>query len=323
MKFNRPAASGARKPASASMPTALAAALLALGLHAPAFAHVAGTAHHWWSFDPWVWLPLLLFTGLYLRGMRRLRDSASAHGRRPRVLRAPAVFAFVAGIAALFIALIWPLDALGTGSFAAHMAQHMLLIAVAAPLLVYAEPSVALQRALPAMRGLARSWPVKSLRRVMLAPRVAFALHAVLIWIWHAPLPFELALRHEAVHVLEHVSFLGSAILFWTALRQTGRAGGSGYGAAALWTLGTLMHTGLLGALITFAPRLLYAEYATPGMTGLTGLTALEDQQLAGLIMWIPGGVLYLVIGLGFAAAWLQDSARHPPRWSGASGNDG
>lgn len=288
---------------------ALAATACALPLHA--LAHSEGTAHHWWSLDPWVWLPLLGFIALYLRGWTILREQAHARGRRPRVLRPLAVGAFCAGVGALFLALIWPLDALSAGSFAAHMVQHMILIVVAAPLLVYAEPSVAVQHASPILRKIGRSSLMKQAMRIALVPRVAFALHGALIWLWHAPYPFELALRNEAVHILEHISFLGSGILFWTSLRQIGRAGGAGYGQAALWTLGTLMHTGLLGALITFAPRLLYAGYTE---SDLGWLSPMEDQQLAGLIMWIPGGLFYLIAGLGFAAAWLNDAARHPSR---------
>jgi putative membrane protein len=288
-------------------------ATLAAGCALPlaAEAHGASVPDQWWVLDPWLWLPLIAFAILYLRGMSLLRAQARTNGRTLRVLDPLAGCAFWAAIAALFLALIWPLEALSGVSFAAHMTQHMILIAVAAPLLVYAEPSLPLVRALPFLGAVARGKIVKRALRIALMPRFAFALHAALIWFWHAPFPYELALRNDAMHVLEHLSFFGSGILFWAALRQAGRAGGSGYGQAALWTLGTLMHTGILGALITFSPRLLYSVYAD---IDLGWLTPLEDQQLAGLVMWVPGGLLYLVVGLGFVVAWLNDAGRHSAR---------
>lgn len=243
---------------------------------------------------------MAVFTALYLRGIGVLRAK-----RRPVIARAARSWALAAagaGMAALFFALIWPLDALGALSFAAHMAQHMLLMAVAAPLLALAEPSVPLMLALPSPWRPAAARAGKMLR-IRLQPRIAFALHGAVIWIWHAPLLFEAALRRPWLHTIEHLAFLGSALLFWNALLRVGRADGEGYGAAALWTLATLIHTGLLGALITFAPHPLYPVYDEAH--GLA-LSPMEDQQLAGLLMWIPAGFCYLAAGLAFAAAWLH-----------------
>jgi len=273
-----------------------------------ALAHGEANAHHWWSFDPWVWVPMAAVSLLYLRGISALRARRSL----PYPARLPAMLCFATAMAATFFALIWPLDVLGASSLAAHMAQHMLLIAVAAPLFAIAEPAAPL---LVGMPGTARIVPlIKTIGRVMrplLRPGVAFGVHGALVWLWHAPLLFELALRWRWVHVLEHIAFLGSALLFWSALQQARRAGGEGYGVAALWTLATLMHTGLLGALLTFSPRLLYAFYA-----GLdhAPLAPMEDQQLAGLLMWIPGGLCYLAAGVYFASTWLRDAERRGKR---------
>lgn len=188
---------------------------------------------------------------------------------------------FAAALCALFAALVWPLEALAGRSFAAHMLQHMLLIAVAAPLLVASRP------AMPVLKGAKTAGAVlRSLSR----PPVAFLLHGVAIWAGHAPAVLEAAERHPPVHILEHALLLGTAALLWWSLRHRGRAAS---GAASLWTLGTMIHTSVLGALLTFAPRLLYPAYT------------LEDQQLAGLVMWVPGGLLYLAAALSFAAAWL------------------
>ncbi len=274
---------------------------------APRLAQAHGSdANGWWSFDPWVWIPLTAVAMLYLRGMLVLRHK----GVTIAATRLPAPAAFAGGCAALFVALIWPLDVLGEASFAAHMAQHMLLIAVAAPLLALARPAPVLLAALPGrLRRLNGALgPLHSLLRALSRPRVAFAVHGVLVWLWHAPLLFELALHWRWVHVLEHAAFLGSALLFWSAMQHAARSGGIGCGTAVLLTLGTLMHTGVLGALLTFSPRLLYPMHE--GRPAL-GLSAIEDQQLAGLLMWIPGSIVYLAAGLCFVTAWLRKPAMH------------
>lgn len=254
---------------------------LAFLLPGEALAHVVD-GHGWWNFDPWVWVPMLALVWLHALGMRRL----------PQRLPTSKLAGYALALAALFLALIWPLDVLADESFAAHMAQHMLLIAAAAPLLVYSDAGRVVFRALPAKRvfaRLARPW------HRLAHPRSAFALHAAAIWIGHAPLVVHWMSSYRAFHVLAHAVLLGSALLFWSALARLGRAG---YGEAAVWTLATMIHTGILGALLTFAPRLLFAGYT------------LEDQQLAGLIMWVPGGMAYLVLGLAFTGAWLVSSER-------------
>lgn len=270
-----------------------------------AAAHGEADALHWWTFDPWVWVPLVAVSLLYARGVALLRSQGS-HSRARHPF---AIAAFVAGMLSLFFALIWPLDALSTASFAAHMAQHMLLIAVAAPLIVASEAGVPIWRALPSSWRHANA-SFKSIHKtvhVLLQPRIAFALHGLVIWIWHAPTLFMWALRWEWVHVLEHLAFFSTALLFWKALQQSGRRDSSGYGVSALLALATLMHTGLLGALITFAPRLLYPAYADQHHMPLPPM---EDQQLAGLLMWIPAGLCYLIAGIAYAAAWLRSVDR-------------
>lgn len=287
------------------MKHALPSMLLAAALPLPAAAHGETGAAGWVTLDPWTGMPLLVLALLYLRGMRILRTRRTA----PKPARPAALASFCTSMAAAFLALVWPLDALGAISFAAHMTQHMLLIAVAAPLLILAEPALPVMMALPAgwrriNRRLAtvhRAW------RMLSRPAIAFAVHGALVWLWHAPLLFESALRWRWAHAAEHIALLASALLFWNAMRQAGRAGGNGYGAAALWTLGTLIHTGLLGALITFAPRPLYPFYRT---VTAAPLPPMEDQQLAGLVMWIPAGACYLAIGLYYAAAWLRSAGQ-------------
>ncbi len=270
----------------------------------PAHAHQEPGAGHWWTLDPWIVVPMLLFAGFYARGVLILhRRSGTSQSDRTRIA------SYCAGMAATFIALIWPLDALGEISFAAHMAQHMMLIAVAAPLFAFAQPKAPLLIAMPSSwrRLNSRLAGVHRLLRLLSRPGPAFAIHGALIWIWHAPLLFEAALQSRWIHIAEHAAFFGSGLLFWNAMRRTGLSEGSGYGTAVMWIVATLMHTGLLGALITFSPRLLYPHYAT---VGDAPLSPMDDQQLAGLLMWIPAGFCYLIAGLCFAAAWLRHAQR-------------
>ncbi|MBZ2205672.1 cytochrome c oxidase assembly protein [Massilia sp. R798] len=271
-----------------------------------AFAHV-GDHDSWWTLDPVIIAPMSLLGLLYLSGLLWLRRRNHAGvSMQPLALSSAAL-----GSLALFFALIWPLDAFSESSFAVHMAQHMVLIAVAGPLLAMARISIPMNAALAAVSpaaATALSHPRKWLR-LLLMPFVIFILHGATIWTWHSPSLFELALRIEWIHTLEHLSFLLAGYWYWTVLIRHGE--NEGYASASLSVLATLMHTGLLGALITFAPRPLYATYVqTQGSVDM----ALQDQQLAGLLMWIPMGACYLIGGLAFAAAWLRNVDRNQER---------
>ena len=140
---------------------------------------------------------------------------------------------------------------------------------------------------------------------VLTVPVVAWIVHAVALWTWHIPILFEAVLRNEWVHTAQHLSFLISALLFWWALIN-GPRGASGYGAAALYVFTTSLHSGLLGAFITFARTVWYPSYA--GLTESWGLSPLEDQELGGLIMWIPAGLVYVFAGLLLFQGWLRES---------------
>jgi cytochrome c oxidase assembly factor CtaG len=129
----------------------------------------------------------------------------------------------------------------------------------------------------------------------------------VSLWVWHVPLLFQATLHSDLVHTIQHTFFLGSALLFWWALIH-GPHGAMGYGAAALYVFTTSVHSGVLGALITFSSGLLYPAYSST--TASWGLTALEDQQLGGLIMWVPAGLVYIVAGLALFAGWMKESDR-------------
>ena len=139
--------------------------------------------------------------------------------------------------------------------------------------------------------------------RHVIDPLNATILHGVAIWIWHVPVLFDLAVIEPAMHRLQHVSFLATALIFWHALlRRPARD----YGTAALHVTVTMIHTGLLGALLVFSPHLLYRAQLEQTLT--VGLPPLEDQQLAGLIMWIPAGLIYAGAALALAGIWIARS---------------
>ena len=259
-----------------------------------------------WSFEPWVVALLAAAALLYAFGVRRLWRRAGAG----RGIRRAHAARFAAGWAILAVALLSPVDALGGALFSMHMVQHELLMVAAAPLLVLARPLEAWTWALaPRWRRIlgdlfhARAW--QRFWHVATDPLGAWLIHAVALWAWHVPVFFEAALVHEGVHALQHASFfLGALLFWWSVLAQPVR---SGAGLASVFT--TMLHTGGLGALLTFAPTPWYAHYA---QTLAYGLTPLDDQQLGGLIMWVPGGLAYLVAGLAIVAGWLTAPVRVP-----------
>ena len=253
-----------------------------------------------WNASPLELLLPLLVAFWYAVGVRALWRAAGVG----RGVSSSQAIAFGAGIVTLMVALASPLDAMADLLFSAHMVQHLLLILVAAPLLILGAPVVPALWALPRARrrALGRWWHratgARSVLHALTAPATAFVLHFVALWFWHMPAPYQAALRSPAVHAMEHLSFLGTALLFWWAVAPSlGRLRGS-EGAGILIVAGTLLHSGALGALLMFARAPWYPAHEAGARAW--GMTALEDQQLAGLIMWIPASLVYIA-----AAAWL------------------
>jgi putative membrane protein len=241
---------------------------------------------------------------MYWVGVRRLWRRAGAG----RGIGTGQAACFATAWLALALALTSPLDALGGALFSVHMVQHELLMVVAAPLFVMSRPLEAWTWALPAawrqpLANAGRLRPVAAAWRTITQPLGAWTLHAVALWGWHIPWLFEAALTSAWLHALQHASFLGTALLFWWSVLGRGGRRADAAGLASLFT--TMLHTGALGALLTFAAHPWYAPYAA----GSFGLGALEDQQLGGLVMWVPGGLAYMGAGLAIVAAWLA-----PPR---------
>jgi putative membrane protein len=281
-----------------------ALALLMLLLPSAALAH-AGETHGGWTLAPWIVFPLLTSALIYGLGWLRLRRR-SEHGRATRRARA---LLFAAGWTTLAGAVVSPLHEAGEASFTMHMIEHELIMLPAALLLVAARPGAVFLWGLP---GAARSsvgllvHAMRPLWRALTDPVAATLLQLVVMAGWHAPALFGRALERDSWHVAQHLSFLISAVIFWWAMAQ-GRSGRHGYGMAALCLFLTSLGGGALGALMTFSASPWYDGYAAMGMTP-AGLTPIEDQQLAGLLMWIPGGIFHAAAALFFLWRWLKSS---------------
>jgi cytochrome c oxidase assembly factor CtaG len=251
-----------------------------------------------WEFEPGIVIPLAISAVLYAIGSR-------GHIGLTRVQRT----CFWAGWVSLVVALVSPLHPLGEVLFSAHMVQHEILMLVSAPLLVLSRPLVTFLWAVPFKwrRALGRWSKMNPVHRSWLwltAPLTAWWIHAIAIWVWHAPPLMDATLESDLVHAAQHLSFFLSALLFWWALFYA--HGRRAYGSGLLYIFTTAVHTGILGALLTFAPHPWYAPYANT--TQPWGLTPLQDQQIGGLIMWVPASIVYIVAGLYLFAIWMKES---------------
>jgi putative membrane protein len=226
-----------------------------------------------WNLDPVLITILAATFAVYLRGRRRIAaDEASPWPGRLAL----------AGWAIGVFALISPLCPLSVSLFAARVGQHMVLTLVAAPLIAIARPGAAMAA------GLGLRWPSPT-RSYALPASLAFM---IMLWVWHAPAPYAATFASPLVYWLMHVTTFGSALWLWCEILNR-RPGIAGFAAASL----SMVQMGFLGALITLATRPAYAPHQLT--TAAWGLTQLEDQQLGGAIMWVPGlGVFLVVISL-------------------------
>ena len=280
--------------------------LATLVLCAPAaLAHEVGEpATTTWSFEPAVVIPLVIAAVLFAVGAWRRRG-------RPGWSWAQ-VGLFSAGWATLFIALVTPIHALGSELFWVHMSQHELLMVVAAPLLVLSRPVVWFLWALPqdwreSAGGFAKRGSVDVVWSVMTLPLFVWLLHGATLWSWHIPYLYDASVEYEWVHALQHTMFLGTALLFWWTLIH-GRHGRLSSGVGIIYCFTTAIHTSVLGALMTFAQQGWYPIYE--GRTAAFHITPLQDQQIGGLIMWVPAGVIFTALGVWLTAVWINESAR-------------
>jgi putative membrane protein len=241
-----------------------------------------------WSFDPIVLVGVLVLALLYWEGWRRARASGEHHrigfGR---------LMLFAAGLAAILAALVSPIDRLGQQLMVMHMVQHILLLDIAPILLILGLTKVLLRPATRRLQTLER-------RAGYLAhPAFAVIAYAGLMWLWHIPAMYDLALRHDGIHALEHICFAVAGTLYWwhllSPIRSRVRLGGMG---PVLYMVSTKLLVGLLGLALAFAPIAIYPFYEHH--PHYWGLSPREDQNLAGLVMALEQSIV-----MGTALVWL------------------
>jgi putative membrane protein len=269
---------------------------------------------------PWTWEPdavvcILLFfvAATYAAGATR----QWCERRLPKDATWRAI-SFAAGIGLLVVALLSPVDAWGDRLFSAHMAQHLILMMAAPPLLVLGRPVVVALWSLPRdRRHVVAAWWLRSqfvrpLLDLLGAPLPAWLLVSASLWFWHLPKPYAAAFAHPLAHALEHLSFFLTAILFWRIVIDGSRQGRLSIGATMLFVVTFAMENAMLAAILIFASRVLYAVHAVA--PAWSPLTPIEDQQLAGVLMWSVTGVVDLFALCLLFVAWLASGERRTRR---------
>jgi len=255
---------------------------------------------------------LVLSLTIYIAGVTRLWRSAG----RGRGITTNAAMAFGLGWLSLFVALIGPFHEMSEALFSAHMTQHEILMLVAAPLIILGRPQIAAAWAVPQgwkryLIGVTHDDTLERGWRFVSGGFAALLIHAAALWIWHIPALFDATLESDIVHAMQHASFFGTALLFWWAILNSSLDWKSSF-VGVLYLFITSLHSGILGALLTFTHRDLYPVYSST--TAAWGLTPLEDQQLGGLIMWVPASLVYIGAGLVMFARLLSASEKQAVR---------
>lgn len=266
-----------------------------------------------WDWRPEVLLPLGLISGLYLLGWWRLRRRGHASIASGRVLAL-----HLSGQASLVLALLSGIDDYGALLFTMHMVQHEILMMISPPLLLLARPMPILLWGLPA--GLRRRFgrllgPEGALRKIihlLLPAPVCFLLYVGTLWLWHIPEAYNLALLDPIAHDLEHITFFGSALLFWWHVLGTAPRihGGPGFGLGRRLALliPAFIQNEALATLIALSDRPIYRYYM--GVPRIWGLDVMDDQRIGGAIMWIPGGMMYGLAAVLLIAYGLDREAK-------------
>jgi cytochrome c oxidase assembly factor CtaG len=247
-----------------------------------------------WSVPPYFTAAVIAAGLLYGRGFRRL------HRRMPRRFPLWRLAAYLGGLGMLLIAIASPLAAFDELLLQVHMTQHMLLMFAAPPLILLGAPQIPLLHGLP--RSVARrvagpllkSRPAGQVADLLTHPAICWLALAGATWAWHAPGPYQLALRSEGWHEVEHGCFIAGAMLFWWPVVQP-------WPSQPRWPRWTTLpyllladvQNTALSAWLTFSDRVLYPCYETVPRLG--GIKALDDQIAAGVIMWVPGSLFFLI----------------------------
>jgi cytochrome c oxidase assembly factor CtaG len=247
-----------------------------------------------WNWEPSIVIGMVLVVGFYLYAVGPLR-------RRYHLaesVKRGQVFSFLLGVSIMFLALVSPLDELGDSYlFSAHMVQHLCLTIVVPPLLLLGTPGWLVE-------PLLRKAMIFRIARVLTFPVVAFFLYTIDFWLWHAPPLYNATLVNQGIHIFEHVTFIVFGVIYWwPVFSPSTLLPRLSMGGQVLYLFLSGMPTVALGAGLTFLPPL-YAPYlAAPRIWGLTAAT---DQQLGGLIMWIPGNIFYIAIASILFINWMQ-----------------
>jgi cytochrome c oxidase assembly factor CtaG len=254
--------------------------------------------HFWltqWNPAPSIYIGVALLIGLYLYAVGPLRRKYQLADSVKR----SQVILFVVGMLVMFLALASPLDELGDEYlFSAHMVQHLLITLVAPPLLLLGTPGWLLQ-------PLLRNRTILNIGKVLTHPFVAFFLFNVDFWIWHAPPLYNATLSNENLHIFEHLLFIATATIYWwPVLSPSKELPRLSLGGQVLYLFLSGMPSVALGAGLTFSQPL-YSPYIQQPIRAW-GLSPATDQQLGGLIMWVPVNIIVIVIVSILFIRWMQ-----------------
>ena len=252
-----------------------------------------------WNFAPSILVMLVSQAVLY----GYLIHVARQDGHWGTAVRRSHVIYFAFGLLLMFAALVTPIDSLSNKAlFSAHMVQHILLMLLAPACLLLGTPRYWV-RALYDLPVLKRSLPIVT------HPLFTLLAFNAVMWLWHVPALYEGALQNPNAHIVEHLMFLGAGVLLWLPIIEaTPPQRPLSYPAQMAYLFACMVSSSILGAIFTFAPTVSYPFYGAASLA--FGLTPLTDQQLAGLIMWVPGsGIFFIAILLVFGA-WLRAEDR-------------
>ncbi|MCA9953333.1 MAG: cytochrome c oxidase assembly protein [Anaerolineales bacterium] len=282
-----------------------------------------------WDWKIEVIVVLALAGTLYSRGWWHLRQRSGAAQRYRRSVRSRwrlavtwRLVSYWVGLFSVALALLSPIDALGQQLFFMHMVQHLLLIMIAPPLLLVANPMPFVLWGMPGKlrrkvgglfsQALHRESGFRRWLRQLTQPGIVWMLWVISLIGWHDPNMYNLALRHEWVHNAEHLSFFIASMLLWWHLTGAGPRVHKQFGLLGRIALvmSIVPVNMLTGVVLAFAEQPYYSYYEA--VPRLWGISVLADQQLGGVIMWVPGSMMYIIAALVLIGRFLSQEERKP-----------
>lgn len=247
-----------------------------------------------WTLPVWLTLSVMIAALLYVRGWLAIRKT------RKEQFTDMHLMSFLLGLAVLWLAIGSPMDGFADALLSAHMVEHLLLMSVVPPLLLYGMPVVPLLRGLPqaAVKSiggplLRQRW-LRRLGHTLVKPPVAWLLMNVSLLGWHVPAAYNYALEHENWHVVEHLCFLGTSLLFWWCVLRPwpARKEEQNWGILLYLVMADAVNT-MLSAFLAFCGRPVYSYYLTH--VNLFQVSQLDDQVLGAVVMWVFGSTVFLI----------------------------